>query len=85
MFRGIGLDLGAIERDVPQARQARGLAQLEHLNEQTFQGLQMPLAEVAHRAEVGLVQGRDRHEVHAFNTGFGNAPGGIDTLTVAVE
>jgi hypothetical protein len=48
-------------------------AQIEHLPEEFAQRLQMPAAKLVDRAEVGLLQRRQRHDVHVLLTAASTA------------
>src|SRR5215211_3097852 len=52
VLRRVGLDLGAIERDMPELHQAGLLAQLQNLHEQFAKRLQVPLAKIRDGAEI---------------------------------
>ena len=56
MPAGVGLEPGAVERDVAEADQAGRAAQPQDLHEQRRERLNMALPEVADGAEVGLLQ-----------------------------
>ena len=52
--RGIALNLGAIDGEVPQADQTGGRRQPQNRDEQVGQGVEVELAEIADGAEVGV-------------------------------
>ena len=85
MLRGIGLDLGAIERNVSQLHQAGRPAQLQHLHEQLAQRPKVPAAKLGEGAEVRPVQRRHRHEVHALLAGLRQPARRVDPAAVAVQ
>jgi hypothetical protein len=82
---GIGLDLRAVERDVPELHQPGRATQLENLHEQLGQSSQVPFAEVGDGAEVRRVPGNDHHEVGALGARLGDAPRGVEAAGVGVE
>ncbi|RWL75890.1 MAG: hypothetical protein EOR69_31230 [Mesorhizobium sp.] len=59
----VGLDLGAVERHVPELHQFRLLGKLQDLHEQRSRRLQMPSAEIRDGAEVRRIARHDHHEV----------------------
>ena len=85
MLGGVRLDLGAVERDMPELHQAGLLGKLQHLHEQTGQRLQMPLAEIRDRAEVRRITRHDHHEVRTLHRRFGDPPRRIEPARIAMQ
>ena len=85
VLRRVRLDLGAIERHVPEPHQTGLLGQLQHLHEQSRQRLQMPSAEFRERAEVRWVACRDHHEVGALHGRLGDPPRRVDAARIAMQ
>jgi len=65
VFRGVRLDLRAIQRDMAEFDQSCRRAQLQNLQEQRAERLQMPLAEVADRPEVRWIERHNHHKNHS--------------------
>jgi hypothetical protein len=82
---GVGAQLGAVDRNVPQLDQTRGPTQPQNLHEQFRQRCQMPLAEVTDGAEVRPVQPGDRHHVHPLFAGACQLTAGVDAAAVAIQ
>jgi hypothetical protein len=82
---GVGPELGAVDRDVPEPDQSGGPTQPEHLLEQAGQRRLMALAEIADRPEVRPVQTRHRHDVQPLLARPGQLPAGVEPAAVPVE
>ena len=74
VFRGVRLDLRAIQCHVAEFDQSCRLAQLQNLQEQRTKCLQMPLAEVADRPEVRWIERHNHHKIVPLPAGSGNPP-----------
>ena len=81
----VGLDLGAVQRHVPELHQSRLRGKLQHLHEQRRQRLQMPSAELRDGAEVRRVARHDHHEVRPLNRRPGDPPRRVDAARVAMQ
>ena len=85
VLRGVPLDLGAVQRHMPQLYQSRRPAQTQNLNEQTAEGRKVALAKVGNRPEVRPVHRRHRHEVEPFLAAPRHPTRRIHALTVGVQ
>ncbi len=81
----VGLELGAVERDVAKPDQPRLPAQPQDLHEQRRQRRQMALPEVADGAEIRPLQAGHRHDVEPLLAAPGDPPRGVDALGVGIE
>src|SRR6516162_6369444 len=82
---GIGLQLGAIERHMPELDQAGLLAQQQHLLEQVVQRLQVPLAEIRYRAEIRHIEPHNAHEINPLAARLGDPAGGVNAAAVGIQ
>ena len=82
---GIGPQLSAVHRHMPELDQAGHLAQPQYLHEKLLQRRKMALAEVTDGAEVRPVQPGDGHHVHPLLAGPGQLPAGVDAAAVAIQ
>ena len=85
VFRRIRLDLGAVQRHMPELHQAGLLGKLQHLHEQSGQRFEMPSAELRDRAEVRRVASHDHHEVRALHRRSGDPARGIDAACITMQ
>ncbi len=85
VFGRVRLDLGAVERDVPELHQAGLLGKLQHLHEQRGQRLEVPVAELRDRAEVRRVARHDHHEVRTLYRRLGDPARRVDAARIAVQ
>jgi hypothetical protein len=60
-------------------------AQLQDLPEQAREGRQMPLAELANRAEVRMLHPRHRRKIQPLLAASSDPPRRVDTLTVRIK
>ncbi len=81
----VGLEPGAVERDVAEPDQPRLPAQPQDLHEQRRQRLEMALAEVADGAEIRPLHAGHRHHVEPLLTAPGDPPRGVDPLRIRVQ
>src|SRR6202166_1249185 len=79
------VDLGSIQRHMPELDQARLLAQLQNLLEQIAKRLQVPLAEIRDGPEIWGIERHDAHEIDPFAAGLGDAPRGVDAAAVRIK
>jgi len=82
---GVGLDLRAVERHVPELHQPRRAAQPQHLHEQRAQRREVPAAELRDRAEIGTAHAGHRHEVHPLLARPLQLARRIDAAAVTIE
>jgi len=85
VLRRIRLDLGAVERHVPELHQPRLPGQLQHLHEQPGQRREMPPAKLRDGAEVRRVARHDHHAIGALHGRPGDPPRGVDAARVGIE
>src|SRR5674476_560897 len=85
VFRGVGFDLRAIERDMAEFDQPRRLAQLQNLQEQGTERLQMPLAEVADRTKIRWIERHNHHKIIPLAAGFRNPTRRIQPTCIAMQ
>src|SRR6202050_1863687 len=85
MPRSLAGELAAVKAYIAQADHTGFSSQLEHLHEQLGQKLQVPLAEIADRAEIGAIIADDGQEGEIPLAGLGDLAAGIDTDAVGVE
>ena len=85
VLRRVGLDLGAIERDMPELHQAGLLAQLQNLREQFAKRLQVPLAKIRDGAEIRRIERHNAHEVDPFPARLGDPARRVAAATVRIE
>ena len=81
----VGLDLGAVQRHVPQLHQSSRLGELQHLHEQPRQRLQMPSAELRDGAEVRRIARHDHHEVRTLHCRLGDPARGVDAARITMQ
>jgi signal transduction histidine kinase len=85
VLRGVGFDLGAIERDMAELDQAGSLAQMQDLPEQRAQRLQVPPAELRHGAEIRRIERHDAHEINALAARLRDAARGVNAAAIGIE
>jgi len=85
VLRRVRLDLGAVERHVPELHQTRRLRQPQNLHEQAGQRSQVALAEVRDGAEVGRIAGHDHHEIDPLNARPGHPPRRVHPNRVGIK
>jgi hypothetical protein len=82
---GVGLELGAVQRDVAELDQSRLPAQAQPLHEQPGQCLEMAPPELIDDAKVRALHPGHRHDVEALLARPGDPPRGVDALGVGVQ
>src|SRR5580700_9850919 len=73
VLRGVGFDLGAIERHMPELDETGLLAQLQNLPEQFAKRLQVTPAEIRDGTEIRWIEPDNAHEIDAFAACLGDA------------
>src|SRR5439155_21547424 len=82
VLRRVGLDLGAVERHMPELHQTGRLAQLQNLPEQFAKRLQVTLAEIRDGAEIRCVECYNAHEINALAARLADPTRGVDPEAV---
>ena len=82
---GIGLQLGPIQRHMPQRDQASPLTERQHLHEQIGQGRQMLLAKVADGPKIWPLVGRQHAKGHVLFQFPSNLPRGWNPHGIGIE
>ena len=82
---GVGTQLGAVDRHMPQRDQTGGLTEPQYLHEQLRQHRQLAFAELADGTERRPVEPRHRHHVHPFSAGTGQSARGVNAVAIAIQ
>jgi hypothetical protein len=85
VLRGIGPDLGAIERHMPELYEAGLLTQQQHLLEKRAQSLQVPLAEIRYGAEIRHIEPHNAHEIDPLAARLGDPARGVNAAAVGIQ
>jgi len=84
VLRGVGFDLGAVERHMPELDQPGSLAQLQNLPEQLAKRLQVTLAEIRYGTKIRCIEPDNAHEIDALAARLGDAARGVDAAAVRI-
>src|SRR3981189_2536476 len=82
---GIGLDLGAVERHMAKLHEPRLATQRKNLPEQSGERSQMPLAELADRAEVRTLHPRYCRKIQPLRAAPRDLARRVDPLAVRIK